>query len=42
MMNEKDRRAMSWVGDDTAAAPAPAQKMKYLKEKEENMKKKNI
>ena len=26
MMKEKDRRAMSWVGEDTAAAPAPEQK----------------
>ena len=37
MRAEKDRRAMSWVGEDTAAAPAPVQKnMKYLKEKEES------
>ena len=42
MRKEKERRARSWVGEDTAAAPAPKPK-KYeilLKEKEENMKRK--
>ena len=42
MRAEKDRRAMSWVGEDRAAAPAPVQKKyeifkrkrgKYEKEK---------